>query len=447
MVTAEESRDTEQARAIALETARQAVADEWRAQAPETPEQIAAFYRTVQGYGGELAAWHETEGRKQLTQIVIAALHACKARSVLDVGCGLGYDLAALHAEDPSLTLVGVEPNEIMRASISPAIATVMPSIDAVSGIYDMAICMDVLEHVPDPDALLERVIARLRIDGGVLVEHTPTHDTDTPLHLPSLRGWHPGRLLDANGFKLQEDLEGLRIWRRESVERIHRDHLLLCAYRAMSVATVLSLTKLVENGWRFSVHQGDALISRVRSVAVSQWYKQTAGDVFLMVDDDIVFDIDDAEKVVALAREKRSIASAAYPVRDGSHLASASLVDGEEIAFGPGQPPKEIRWAGTGFIAVHRDVVEALIKTLPLTMVTTPWSFWPMFMPFVYGDGVEANYLSEDWAMCERARKLGFRVWLDPSIELKHIGSFEYRVRNMQSVEIEAPPTDYLGA
>src|SRR3990167_607480 len=59
---------------------------------------------------------------------------------------------------------------------------------------------------------------------------------------------------------------------------------------------------------------------------------------------------------------------------------------------------------------------------------------FWPSYMPFVIpDDGVEENlYLSEDWALCERAKRAGFKMWLDPSIRLGHVGSEMYKMEDL---------------
>ena len=35
--------------------------------------------------------------------------------------------------------------------------------------------------------------------------------------------------------------------------------------------------------------------------------------------------------------------------------------------------------------------------------------------------------YLSEDWALTERAREAGFHIYIDSTIKLKHAGRYEY--------------------
>lgn len=218
----------------------------------------------------------------------------------------------------------------------------------------------------------------------------------------------------------------------------------LLCAWRNMVIETVECLMMLRDRGWAYSIVRGDALISRSRSRIVSNWYRFTEEDVFLMIDDDVVFEPRGAERVIQLAREKRGIAVAAYPVKDGGHLACRRF-PGQEILFGPDSPPVEIIYPATGFMAVHRDVIKAMIEAktpegkphFPLCDANGLSPMWPFFDPFTltYENG-QSEYLSEDYAFGEVARQLGFKVWLDPSVTLFHMGTFPYNVHNMKNVK-----------
>lgn len=244
----------------------------------------------------------------------------------------------------------------------------------------------------------------------------------------------------------------------------------ILCAYRNVVTETMESIEFLRDLGWGYRVGRGDALIERVRSREVSRWYKSTDEDVFLMVDDDVVFAPDHALKVVNLAREKRSIAVGAYPVKDGTHLACRGF-PGQTLTFGPGAPAVEIAMPATGFMAVHRDVLTAMInatqrdnpdnaafvrlidglgesavladarRALDAPLVPLCYGaddekmhWWPFFYAFwITGQRGDVEPLSEDYAFGERARWLGFKVWLDQSIELYHLGQYPYCVSNMQ--------------
>ncbi len=416
---------------VGVAEARKSLADEWREKNPQSPAEIAAFYRDSHGLAADLAAWHETPERRGITAAIVAAGQSIDASTVLDVGAGMGQDLLALDG----YMRAGVEPNDVLRQWLNtvagiPTVAT----IQEIGGSYDLILCIDVLEHVPDPAALIEAMISRLA-PGGMLIERTSTHDAGTPLHLESLRGWTPARILHSRGFIPRWNIDHMIVWQHSEDKIVAAATVLLCAYRSLSAETSECLTQL---GWPVAIHRGDALISRVRSRSVSQWLQDTDEDVFLMIDDDIAFKREDAAKVVDLARRTRSIACGAYPVRDGGHLACRTLVPGEKVGFGDGMEPMEIRWAATGFMAAHRDVCEQIAATMPICQNSGGQDFWPLFMPAILTgeDGVSV-YLSEDYAFCERARELGFKVWLDPSVGLIHYGQTPYTVWKMPKAEL----------
>jgi hypothetical protein len=45
-------------------------------------------------------------------------------------------------------------------------------------------------------------------------------------------------------------------------------------------------------------------------------------------------------------------------------------------------------------------------------------------FFDFALKDG---QYIGEDYLFCDRARELGFEVWIDPTIKLGHMGMHEF--------------------
>ena len=182
-----------------------------------------------------------------------------------------------------------------------------------------------------------------------------------------------------------------------------------------------------------FSV--GDALVSRSRSLVASAFLRSDC-DVLLTIDTDIWFRAADAIKLAEKA--------VAYDIIAGLYMTRAlntqpaMMLPNEPVVFADNSEPVEAQYVSTGFQAIHRSVFEKLSESLPLCHqdwkdkgVNT--SFWPFYMPFVIpweGDG--NMYLSEDWAFCHRAKEAGFKVWLDPSIRLGHIGSVMYTLEDL---------------
>lgn len=436
--------------ASTLEETRSALAAEWERRSPGTPEEIAAFYRESEELGADLEAWHATPERQAWTQAIVEFALRRGVNSVLDVGAGGGQDLAALSEAGAFLECAAVEPNEAMAAGLRERGVLVLPSLEADRAItfYDLVICIDVLEHVPDPDALLAEIVSRVPL-GGVLAVATATHDHGTPLHLAELDGWTEHNALHLAGFVPLQFVDRMVIWERTAEKGVLPPTLLLCAYRTITVEAMESQDALIERGWTRLIQRGDALITRVRSQIMSKWYRDHLSDVCLMVDDDIVFRPEDAERVVELARATRSIACGAYSVRDGGHLACRALTPGQELQFGPDLEPIEIKWAATGFLAVHRDVFAAIASTMPYALDGTG-QWWPVFdTAFMRGEelledptaaaGEEVQPLSEDYAFSERARQLGYRVWMDPSTVLLHLSQTAYSVYNMKRTRLEA--------
>lgn len=228
------------------------------------------------------------------------------------------------------------------------------------------------------------------------------------------------------------------------------RGTVILCAWRNLLAETAECMLMLRDRGWGYTIKRGDALISRSRSIAVSHWYRLTDEEVFLMIDDDVVFAPEHAESVVRLAKEKRSIVCGAYPVKDGTHLACRRF-PGQTVLFGDGQPPVEIVYPATGFMAVHRDVINAMVEAknedgsplFPLCDINGLSPMWPFFDCFTMTDDNGHNeYLSEDYAFGEQARRLGFKVWLDPTVILYHMGFYPYTIENMKNTFTQEQPS-----
>jgi hypothetical protein len=239
-------------------------------------------------------------------------------------------------------------------------------------------------------------------------------------------------------GWEKINEAGQVRVWRRVLTHQRTMASLMVFAFRAVSLPTHRSVMHLLASnpqGWRYST-DSEAGINVARSVQASKFWAETSDDVFLMVDDDIVFDPSDAEGLIKLCRDGYDIVGGAYPVRDASHLA-LRVNDSREVRFGPDEPPSEVDYIGTGFMAVHRRVLDAMVPTLPVCHGNSVNAFWPLFDFSVVEDELAGGYayLTEDYTFCNRARNLGFKVWLDPTFKLGHLAEIQIDITNMAAI------------
>lgn len=179
----------------------------------------------------------------------------------------------------------------------------------------------------------------------------------------------------------------------------------------------------------------GDADVGRARSIAASNFLREAQDcDVMLTIDSDIWFMPEEAVSLCRKAVEGYDCIGALYMVRSIRERQPAPLIGTDKVINLDGsQEPVEIVYLATGFMAVSRPVVEKVSQSLPLCMQSTASPFWPMYLQMVIPwEGDEWLYLSEDYAFCHRVREAGYKVWLDPSIRLGHVGQYEYRLEDL---------------
>jgi SAM-dependent methyltransferase len=124
------------------------------------------YYRANEVYGTQL---------DQRMRRMLEVVEATGARSVLDVGCGRGLFPAELHRQ------LGVEahgvdvfdPGTVAADGWAYAAGDVTRGLPHPDGRFDCVTLGEVIEHVPDPDALLGE-IRRVLVPGGWLVVSTP---------------------------------------------------------------------------------------------------------------------------------------------------------------------------------------------------------------------------------------------------------------------------------
>jgi SAM-dependent methyltransferase len=178
-------------------------------------ERLLAFYGQTDAFLYETAVWNSTRVKAEMRDVVgrVLAARLPSGARVLCFGDGMGFDSAALAERGFAVTCYDVSGPGLEFARrifdwnrLDVEIVTSEPNLPAES--FDAIVCLDVLEHVPDPPAVVRRFSAWLR-EGGLLAVHAPFFHVDAtrPTHLAANRQY-AGRirsLYGAAGFGVIE--------------------------------------------------------------------------------------------------------------------------------------------------------------------------------------------------------------------------------------------------
>lgn len=134
-------------------------------------------YRRASAEGDRHLLWRQLSARGKADHAIeLCARAGMSPRTVVEVGCGDGALLAELGARGLAGELHGFEVSEeaarIARGRGVPGLTGVSvyggERLPAADGAFDLAVVSHVLEHVPDPDALLREAA---RVARAVVLE------------------------------------------------------------------------------------------------------------------------------------------------------------------------------------------------------------------------------------------------------------------------------------
>lgn len=207
-----------------------------------------------------------------------------------------------------------------------------------------------------------------------------------------------------------------------------------LCVHRGIDPETWTGLNylqKCPDINFTMTIKSGEALIDRARSIVASRFYEKKEYDILFFIDDDIVFNPLDVAKIVKeMIDLDLNIVGGAYVHKQDSktHFVVRQF-DNCQYKFGAGAPIQEVDFVSTGFLAIKRKVFDELVaaKSVPFCE-EADFTFYPWFLPsLTQTDDGKWHELSEDWAFCARAKKLGFTCHIDGSVKLGHAGRYVY--------------------
>src|SRR6185437_2637865 len=116
-------------------------------------------------------------GRRQVLERVIAGLRLPARARILDAGCGSGRNMVEL-ARHGNVTGVELSPASVSLArerNAGDVIAGSVLEMPVESDSFDVAVCLDVLEHLADDVGAL-RELRRVVVPGGSLLVTVPAY-------------------------------------------------------------------------------------------------------------------------------------------------------------------------------------------------------------------------------------------------------------------------------
>lgn len=171
-----------------------------------------------------------------------------------------------------------------------------------------------------------------------------------------------------------------------------------------------------VDHDWLFG--RNESLVHRAR-MEMTRSFMTTEHTHLLFIDADIEFAVEDVGKLFELDSD---IAVGVYRMKKQSQKFWTAWKNGKLVNVEEWNGPTEVDYAGTGFMLIKRTVIERLTQTQG-TYQGADGRTPALFLTPIHNDSLE----SEDYHFCRIAREQGFKVVMDPSIRLNHIGQYAY--------------------
>jgi len=228
------------------------------------------------------------------------------------------------------------------------------------------------------------------------------------------------------------------------------------CYGRVVTDLYAASLLKLqmacVQREIQLQVHMlgSDALITRARQNIVADFLANQAATHLVFIDADIGFEPDQFFRLIDSGRD---MAAAIYPIKslDWQKISDAAVTgrtplnsvalsymieftDPENIQSENGFT--RVKYAGTGFLMIHRHVLLAMMEHYPELHYTNDHkpndklggSYWRSALFNCIIDPASGTYLSEDFSFCKRWTDMGGEIWADLESRLTHVGAMSFQ-------------------
>ena len=189
-----------------------------------------------------------------------------------------------------------------------------------------------------------------------------------------------------------------------------------------------------------------DSIISRARNTLISEFY--AIRDRFthlLFLDADCYLP---ADGIIKMLSYDLDVISPIFPIKT-THTStnnpnklsqtSINIIPGEVASMTPGSKLIEVSGIGTAGLMISKKAVVSLVEDAIKDHRTYKLPGTNIVRFDVFGVGViDGNYVGEDHWVCRKLRKLGYRIFVDPTIPTRHSGAFDWTHSGVGDYRIE---------
>lgn len=173
----------------------------------------------------------------------------------------------------------------------------------------------------------------------------------------------------------------------------------------------------------QLSPHIGDSLVSRARNTCLQNFIESDCDWLFTL-DDDIQLP---EEALTKLVSANKNLVGGIYRLKneDPKRNPYAIRFINEDMDIKIDSLNK-VKYLSTGCMLYKREFILKLVEQYPDLWYyenMTGRVISALYMPYIYKD----EYLSEDWAFCQRARDRGWNIWLHSGVQCGHWGLKNY--------------------
>jgi hypothetical protein len=178
----------------------------------------------------------------------------------------------------------------------------------------------------------------------------------------------------------------------------------------------------LAERGDRVTIfdESGNAMIAHARDMIIASFLAGDGTDL-VFVDADVFWE---AGGILKLVDADADVVAGIYPQwKDPEGYSVRWIAERGELWADPTTGLLEVEGVPAGFLRVSRAALARMVAAYPEKRFADPNApnseAWALFDNIHDGD----EYWGGDFSFCRRWRAIGGKVWLDPELELHHVG------------------------